>query len=356
MHQDIVQELYSDYLAYGYISENRIFDVVVRLDIPLDEVDAICELLLMKGVIIKSGNEETEKSDYDRSQVDFELVYKEVVEIDDTLASYISEIKNIQSAQHREWRKLYQPAQSGNAYARERIIAMNLRSVVRMALWHHNKYGMPIAEAIQDGNYGLVNALRKFDIRKHNNFSQYAAFWVRQMIMRHANTRSPLIYYPVHVKDKMFAVMEIADDHSCFRCDEYYVCPQLIDKIAEKLSCSSDEAVNIIGFLSPMESIEAMLETDVNAFSDAGSMSIKMSEEFDGQELSFGILEVLQTLNEREAAVLTRRFGLDGGDPLTLEDVGGLFNVTRERIRQIEAKALRKLRKSFKAKQLKAFW
>jgi len=356
VHQDIVRELYSEYQTNGYISENRIFDVVVGLKIPLDEIDAICELLLMKGVIIKNGNGNSDDSQYDRSQTDFELVYKEVIEIDESLAGYIKEVRNIKPPQHREWKKLFKPSQGGNAYARERIITMNMRTVVRIALWHHKKYGTPISEVIQDGNYGLVMALNKFDIRKHNNFSQYAAFWIRQIIMRHANPINPLIYYPVHFKDRIFAVMEVAETHFCNYCDDYDVCPYLTDEVITKLSCGADEAVEVLWHLVPMESIDDMLDENENAFSDNGLFAAQISDEYYGQELSKGITEILPLLNEREIEVLTLRYGLDGSEPQTLEEVGKLYDITRERIRQIESKALKKLRKSHQTKRIKVFW
>ena len=356
MHQDIIRELYSEYQTNGYISENRIFDVVVGLNIPLDEIDAICELLLMKGVIIKNGNGSSVKSDYDRSQVDFEVVYKEAIEIDESLTGYIKEVRKIQPPQHREWHKLFKPAQQGNTYARERIITMNMRSVIRIALWHHKKYGLPMAEAIQDGNYGLVIALNKFDIRKHNNFSQYAAFWIRQIIMRHANPINPLIYYPVHFKDRIFAAWEAAESHSCVYCDEFDVCPCLTDEVVKKLSCSEEEAIEVLWHLIPMESIEHILDEDENAFSDGGVFATQISDDFYRQEMLQGITEVVQLLNEREIEVLTLRFGLDGNEPRTLEEIGALYQLTRERIRQIEAKALRKLIRSGQTKKLKIFW
>lgn len=356
MRQEIIKRLYAEYLNSGYVSESRIFEKVVSHSIQLHDVDAICETLLSRGVIIKNGDGSSGKSDYDRSQTDFEVVYKEAIEIDESLTGYIKEVRNIQPPQHREWQKLFKPAQQGNAYARERIITMNMRFVLRIALWHHKKYGIPISEAIQDGNYGLVMALDKFDIRKHNNFSQYAAFWIRQMIMRHANPINPLIYYPVHFKDRMFAVMEIAEIHFCSYCDDYDVCPYLTDEVIGKLSCGADEAAEVLWHLVPMESIEQMFDENENTFSDKGMFTVQMNDDFYGQELSKGIAEVLPLLNEREIGVLTQRFGLGGTEPQTLEEVGKLYELTRERIRQIETKALKKLRKSQLTKQIKVFW
>ena len=356
MHQDIIQELYSEYEVYGYISENRIFDVVVRLDIPLDEVDAICEALLSKGVIIKDGGDNADESEYDRSQVDYDVIFKEVLEIDDMLLMYIKQVKDIKPPQHREWMNLYKPAQAGNEYARERLITMNLRVVVRMGLWHHKKYGIPLSDAIQNGNIGLIIALDKFDIGKHNNFATYSSFWIRQIIMRHANPINPLIRYPVHVMDKLLVVYEQARSHKCHLCGTAAFCSKLVKLLTSRLDCKQSETVELLSYLIPMDSIERLHDEDENTFSDKSSFDGKMQEGYYATELRDCINDALCSLTEKEATVMVLRFGLDGTDGSTLEQVGEVFGVTRERIRQIEAKALRKLRKPLISKRLKIFW
>ena len=354
MHQDIIKELYSEYQLNGYISENRIFDAVVSLKIPLDKVDVICETLLAKGVIIKDDSGDSDDSDF--SQVDYELIYKEAVEIDESLATFIDEVKNIKPPQRKEWQTLYRSAQNGNDYARERIIIMNLRTVVRIALWHYKKYAIPLSEAIQDGNRGLVIALDKFDTRKHNNFSQYAAHWVRQLIMRSANPINPLIRFPAHYMDKLFAVSDVVNAHDCHFCDEYTLCPTLINEVIDKMGYGIDETIEILKHFIPLCSVQELLEKNEESLSDYGAFETHMNERHFDRELKKSIEEALDTLTEREMLVIMKRFGLDGADAMTLEQVGEEYGVTRERIRQIESKALRKLRQSHKIKSLKIFW
>lgn len=356
MHHDIVPLLYSEYQANGYISENRVLDALIGQNLPLDEIDAVCETLLKMGVIIRDDTISDEFVIYDRSQLDYELLYKEVIDIDDSLAPLIKQIREIVPPQYREWRTLIQSAQNGNAFARERIILMNMRVVVKIALWHYKKYGIPIADAIQDGGCGLIVALVKYDMGRQENFLQYASFWIRQYIMRKANPVNPLIHYPTHYMDRLLVVLEVVEKHSCPVCDDFIACPYLVNGVMDKLSCASEEALEMLSHFTPLDSIERLLDENECIFSDNGYFVAQMSEEQFIAELRQSVIEILSLLDERCKKVLIYRFGLFANANHTLEEVGNLFGVTRERARQIEAKALKRLRKSAKINCLKIFW
>ncbi len=142
MHSNIVDELFNIYKEKGFVTEDIVFDTLIAHNLSLDEVDATCETLLLKGIIIRNDALSQDEDDnfYDRSQIDYEAVFSEVVVIDKTMSPFIEEVRQIRPPQAREWQNLIVQAQNGNDFARERIITMYLRVVVRIALWHYKKY------------------------------------------------------------------------------------------------------------------------------------------------------------------------------------------------------------------------
>lgn len=189
----------------GYITFDDILDVILdvidRLELPLDDVDRISGQLLSVGCIIKETNEqisvEESKEDFsDRSKLDYEVIYAEVLALDPSLAEYIKCLRQIRPPALRETENLIYQAKNGNEYAKTRIVTMYLKVVVRIALWASKKYKIPVEDAIQNGNIGLVIAVGKFESLSDNKFSTYAPWWIRQIISREAPTVNPLIYFP----------------------------------------------------------------------------------------------------------------------------------------------------------------
>lgn len=191
--EETIKNLQDLYKERGFITEENILDSVIDNNLSLNDIDRLCEILLSMGFIIRADTIKTsstklkidyEEEVYDRSQIDYEEFYKEVVSIDDSLSLFIKGVSRILPPQHREWSNLMPHAKNGNEFARQRILEMYLRTVIRISLWHHKKYDLPLADTIQEGFVGLITALEKYDLIRQENFATYAPWWVRQVIFR----------------------------------------------------------------------------------------------------------------------------------------------------------------------------
>ncbi len=359
MHQSIINNIFNRYKQEGYVSEDAVFDALVENNVPLDKVDYICEVLLSMGVIIKNDDidEDDDTFIYDYSQTNYEEVFKQVIEIDKGLIFFINKIRTIFPPQRREWHNLILQAQNRNKYAKRRIVLMYLRNIVKTALHYHQRYNISLPEAIQDGCIGLIIAIKKFEMGKQDNFSQYAPWWIRQYIMRRAELKGSFFRYPIHYKEKMFSTYDIVEQHSCPRCLKEKLCTSLVEEVSEKLECNYIDAVTLINSLSSVSSLEEMIETNENTFSDGGLFEEELDNFIASKELKVNLEKILSSLKDREREIIELRFGLnDHSKPKTLEEIGNIFGVTRERIRQIEAKSIKKLRHPTRAKSIKQFW
>jgi RNA polymerase primary sigma factor len=347
VHEGIIEKLYQEYTMHGFISEDHIFDVLEENGISLFDVEYICDHLLSKGVIIRDdATVDDDEEECDRSNIDYEEVFREVLEIDDTFTDFIEYIRGIKPPQHREWINLMPQVKLNNAYARNRIFEMYMKVAVRFALIHAKKYHLPLDETIQNAMMGLYISIDKYENARQENFASYFPLWVRQYIMRAAQTRNPSVYFPTYVKEKLFAIYDNMEDY--FGEVEYRTKPgiELLQSIATELECNLDEARQLFDYLVPFGSIEELLEDENNEllFSDDGvgheNMVSSVESGLDGSVL----YEKLATLTPREEEVLRLRYGIGHKRAYTLEEVGNEFCVTRERVRQIEAKAFRKIR------------
>ena len=350
MHEGIIEKLYQEYTVHGFISEDHIFDVLEENGISLFDVEYICDHLLSKGVIIRDDAlTDDEEDEYDRSNVDYEEVFSEVLEIDDTFTDFIEYIRGIKPPQHREWMNLMPQVKLKNAYARNRIFEMYMKVAVRIALVHAKRYHLPLDETIQNAMMGLHVSIDKYETARQENFASYFPLWVRQFIMRDAPTLNPSVYFPIHIKDKLFAIYDNMEDYFGDIEDRTDPGIELLQSIATELECTLVEARRLFDYLAPYESIEELSENEENEllFSDDGigyeNMISLVERNFDIDDLQIK----LSKLTYREQEVLRLRYGIGYDHEYTLDEIGQKFCVTRERVRQIEAKALRKLRRGY---------
>ena len=269
----------------GYISFDDILDTTDSLKLPIVDVERISETLLLQGIIIRENNvhkitkaSEGDSLYYDKSKLDYDLIFKEVLDIDPLLDQYIIEIKQIKPPQFKEVETLIYQAKDGNSYAHERIITMYLKVVIRMALWASKKYQLPIVDTICSGNIGLVIALKKFDPNGEYKFSTYAPLWIRQFILREAQLINPHIYFPVHMKDKLFSIYNIYYDHICEQCGEKNICNELVRMVAEKLECTLDESKEYINSIKLFESTEEQMLINEQTYSEESMFEENMLE------------------------------------------------------------------------------
>lgn len=350
MHEGIIEKLYHEYTVRGFISEDYIFNVLEENGMSLFDVEYICDHLLSKGVMIRDDVPvDDDEEEYDRSNIDYEEVFKEVLEIDDTFTDFIEYIRGIKPPQHREWMNLMPQVKLNNAYARNRIFEMYMKVAVRIALAHAKKYQLPLDETIQDAMMGLHISIDKYENARQENFATYFPLWVRQYIMRDAQTLNPSVYFPTHIKEKLFAIYDNMEEYYGEVEDRTEPGIELFQSIATELECSLDEARQLFDYLVTFESIEELLENEENEslFSDDGIGSEEMVKSVEIRLDAEVLYERLKTLTPREETVVKMRYGIGFDHEYTLEEVGKELCITRERVRQIEAKAFRKIRRRY---------
>lgn len=356
---DIIQKIYEIYKQKGYVSENSVFDFIIDAGIPLDETDRVIDRLLSMGVLIQDEPvpiqteiDNDELNDVDRTQLDYEEIYTRILEIDPSLDYIIEYVRQIPAPKTHEIANLMGQAKSGNEYARTRVIELMMKVAIKMALNFTERYHTDLGDTIQYALEGLVIAYEKFEIGRQDNFTIYAPWWIRQNVDRTIDICAG-IHTPVHIDEQIKQVSELIDTHYCDSCTQHEVCPNLICEICEKVEIDEKRAFAYIMFITPSISIEELVENEEEPADD--DFFDNMLDDISQRELKERIHAILGTLTEKEQKVISMRYGIDDGEEKTLEEVGIEFNVTRERIRQIEAKALRKLRHPSRSSQLKDF-
>ncbi|MGI6170068.1 MAG: sigma-70 family RNA polymerase sigma factor [Christensenellales bacterium] len=342
--------LYARYQANGFITEDEALDLMTEHNLPLSEIDRVTEQLLIMGVLIRDESDDLDDPDdgYDRTRTDYDEIFSRTIEIDPGLASFIETVKTIQAPQHREWINLLPQAKAGNEYAYNRIFQMYLRNVVKIALWHHDKNDTPLADAIQDGCIGLMTAIEKYEYGKQDLFTTYAPWWIQQVISRNYMDTARTIRIPVH----MFETIRKISRTSAQLLRELGRKPSF-EELAFDLDESAEKVSEILALTQECISLE---DFDEDELSDYGLFAYEMFENISHDALRSTVGDLLERLTPRESEVLVFRFGLNSDEPMTLEEIGQIFNVTRERIRQIEAKAIRKLCHPSRSRKLKDYY
>lgn len=342
--------------ATGKLSTQYIDSLILELDFDIDELDKLYDLLEANSIeLIDDMNESAIDSlsfDSDGIQSLDGTDDTKNLTIDDPVKLYLKQIGKIPLLTPEEEIELAIKIVQDNKAAKKRLIEANLRLVVSIAKKYSGR-GMQFLDLIQEGNLGLIKAVDKFDYTKGFKFSTYATWWIRQAITRAIADQARTIRIPVHMVETINKVKK-ANSQLLHKNGK----EPTADEIAAELDMPADKVRDILRVSQEPVSLETPIgeeedshlgdfipDEDALAPAEAASQSMLKKE----------IALALSTLTPREAKVLTLRFGLEDGHSRTLEEVGKEFNVTRERIRQIEAKALRKLRHPNRSKRLKDF-
>ena len=353
--KNVVKELIETGKKKGKLTMKEISDALEELDFNIDQVDKLYDTLEGQNIeIVEDGElEEDIAADLQVTSEEIEnSLSAEGISIDDPVKVYLKEIGQVPLLTGDEEVSLAERIASGDPEARKRLSEANLRLVVSIAKRYVGR-GMQFLDLIQEGNLGLIKAVEKFDYTKGFKFSTYATWWIRQAITRAIADQARTIRIPVHMVETINKVKKISSHLLHQNGHE-----PTADEIAAELGMSASKVREIMRVAQEPVSLETPIgeeedshlgdfipDDDVPAPADAASHALLKEQ----------LASVLSTLTPREEMVLHLRFGLEDGRPRTLEEVGKEFNVTRERIRQIEAKALRKLRHPSRSKKLKDF-
>lgn len=331
----------------------EIMDFFGDIDLSPEQIDSIYDVLETKGIdimgIIEIEDDEKEEEEKKKSKAN---TGETNINVDDHVRMYLKEIGKVALLTAEEEVDLATRMAEGDESARQQLAEANLRLVVSIAKRYVGR-GMHFLDLIQEGNLGLIKAVEKFDPTKGFKFSTYATWWIRQAITRAIADQARTIRIPVHMVETINKLLrvskqllqELGREPTPEEIAEEIQMP--VNKVRDIMKLSQDPvSLNTpIGEEEDSHIGDFIADEDIPAPSEAAAFTLLKEQ----------LVDVLDTLTEREAKVLRLRFGLDDGRARTLEEVGREFNVTRERIRQIEAKALRKLRHPSRSKKLKEF-
>ena len=356
-HDDFVKDLIEKGKRQGILTYNEIMDNLQEADLTPEQIDDLYVKLANMGIeVIAEAPElspiEGAVIETPQEEVEVDLSVPEGVGIDDPVRMYLKEIGRVPLLKSEEEVDLAKRMEEGDEEAKRRLAEANLRLVVSIAKRYVGR-GMLFLDLIQEGNLGLIKAVEKFDYRKGYKFSTYATWWIRQAITRSIADQARTIRIPVHMVETINKLIRVSRQ----LLQELGREPSP-EEIAKEMNISEEKVREIIKIAQEPVSLETPIGEEED--SHLGDFIEDHEARAPAEEASFTLLreqldEVLKTLTDREQRVLRLRFGLDDGRARTLEEVGQKFGVTRERIRQIEAKTLRKLRHPSRSKKLKDY-
>lgn len=367
----------------GFLLFDDIYDIADKWNLSIRDVDYLSCSIVAREILVYdeapvtkvSGSSEDDYDDY--AQRDYEAVFNRVVELDPGLKNFINAVRTVVPPQAHEMDQLKYQVQEGNLYARERVIQMHLRVAVRISLQRAETYDREIADTLQEACIGLVTAVDRYDPDSGGSFGSYAALWILQNIERTQVNQRPTVYYPVHKKEGYSTIYPILKEKGYL--DSYIRRESEIRRmIQDQLGCSIDQVEDIINQLIPIESLDAIYEMflqniemdddleivtekeiPVNVLQginvDAINWNDDVYREIEKRALGEILRSMMGELTNREQQILQMRYGFEDGIEKTLEEVGKKFGVTRERIRQIEVKAIAKLSTPKRRQKLQDF-
>ena len=334
----------------GYLTYEQLANSLKGLEIEAEDLDELYNLLSENNIkVVEDASEEDGEGD--QLILDDNLLTKDLT-INDPVRMYLKEIGQIKLLSMEEELELADRILEGDEEAKSELAEANLRLVVSIAKRYVGR-GMLFLDLIQEGNIGLMKAVDKFDVSKGYKFSTYATWWIRQAITRAIADQARTIRVPVHMVETINKLARIQRQMTLELNRE-----PTEDELAKKMNMPVDKIREIYKISQDPVSLETPIgEEDDSHLGDfiKDERNVSPEEYATNELLKDEISEVLQTLTEREEKVIRLRFGLEDGKSRTLEEVGQMFGVTRERIRQIEAKALRKLRHPSRSRKLKDY-
>lgn len=350
--KNTVKQLLEHGKKQGVLTRIEISKALEEFEITPEEVETVYDLFEKEGIeVVDDMDKELEEIEVSKEELE-DLSVPEGINIDDHVKMYLKEIGKVNLLDAAQENELAKRMAEGDEDAKKKLVEANLRLVVSIAKRYVGR-GMLFLDLIQEGNLGLIKAVDKFDYTKGFKFSTYATWWIRQAITRAIADQARTIRIPVHMVETINKLVRVSR--------------QLVQELGreptpEELARELNMSVEKVREISKISQEPVSLETPIGEEEDShlGDFIPDDDAPAPSEAASFVLLkeqlvDVLKTLTPREAKVLKLRFGLDDGRQRTLEEVGKEFNVTRERIRQIEAKALRKLRHPSRSKKLKDY-
>ncbi|HQL36929.1 MAG TPA: RNA polymerase sigma factor RpoD, partial [Bacillota bacterium] len=339
-----VKELVDKGKKNGSLTYKEIMDTFEEVEMDPEQIDKLYEYLETKGIDVVGAIDndlDIPPLDEDVEEVDLDISIPEGISIDDPVRMYLKEIGKVPLLSPEEEIDLANRIKKNDSEAKKKLTEANLRLVVSIAKRYVGR-GMLFLDLIQEGNLGLIKAVEKFDYTKGFKFSTYATWWIRQAITRAIADQARTIRIPVHMVETINKLIRVSR-----QLLQQLGRDPIPEEIAAEMGMSEDKVREIMKIAQEPVSLETPIGEEED--SHLGDFIPDEDAPAPAESAAFTLLkeqlmEVLDTLTPREEKVLKLRFGLEDGRARTLEEVGKEFNVTRERIRQIEAKALRKLR------------
>lgn len=351
--EDKIREIIETGKKKGSLTYKEINDALEGVEIEAEHLDKLLGALEeMKIEVVDEDMEKDSSDDGGDTDNEVDIAVPEGINIDDPVRMYLKEIGKVNLLTADEEVTLAKAMAEGDDAAKRKLAEANLRLVVSIAKRYVGR-GMLFLDLIQEGNLGLIKAVEKFDYTKGYKFSTYATWWIRQAITRAIADQARTIRIPVHMVETINKLIRVSR-----QLLQQYGRDPLPEEVAKEMDISEEKVREIIKIAQEPVSLETPIgeeedshlgdfipDTDAPAPAEAAAFTLLKEQ----------LMDVLDTLTPREEKVLRLRFGLDDGRARTLEEVGREFMVTRERIRQIEAKALRKLRHPSRSKKLRDF-